>query len=181
MDAAPARGPGESPADDATVAALAVDAVHRLTKVARTVAVAESLTGGLVVAALVGVPGASKVVRGGVVAYMSDVKAAVLGVDADLLARRGAVDRDVALAMARGVAERLGADYGVATTGVAGPDPQDGHPVGELWVATWSEADGGAATGRRLDPTLGRTAIREHAVAEALTALLTLLTGAPEG
>lgn len=100
-----------------------------------TVAVAESLTGGLVTAALVDVPGASVSVRGGVVAYATDLKASLLGVDADLLARVGAVNPLVALAMARGVAERTGADVGLATTGVAGPDPQDGHPPGTVHVA----------------------------------------------
>jgi nicotinamide-nucleotide amidase len=153
----------------------AAQAVRRLTERGRTVAVAESLTGGLVVAALVGVPGASKVVRGGVVAYMTDLKTALLGVDPDLLARSGAVDREVALAMARGVADRLGADYGVATTGVAGPDPQDGHPVGELWVATWGPDTAGEATGLALDPALGRDGIRRAAVAEALSALVSVL------
>ena len=61
----------------------------------------------------------------------------------------GAVDPDVAAAMARGVADRLGADYGVATTGVAGPDPQDGHPVGEVWVAVDGPGPGGERRRRR--------------------------------
>jgi PncC family amidohydrolase len=94
-----------------------------------TLAVAESLTGGLVTARVVDVPGASTVLRGGVVAYATDLKHALLGVDADLLAERGAVDPDVALAMARGVAGRLGSTWAVATTGVAGPDPQDGQAL----------------------------------------------------
>ncbi len=100
-----------------------------------TVAAAESLTGGLVTAALTTVPGASAVVRGGVVAYSADLKSALLGVDAGLLARVGTVHRDVALAMARGVRERLGAAVGVATTGVAGPDPADGQAVGTVHIA----------------------------------------------
>ncbi|WP_129336818.1 CinA family protein [Cellulomonas endophytica] len=100
-----------------------------------TVAAAESLTGGLVVAALVAVPGASTVLRGGVVAYATDLKARLLGVDARLLDERGPVDPDVARAMAEGVRDRLRADVGLATTGVAGPGPQDGHPAGEVHVA----------------------------------------------
>jgi nicotinamide-nucleotide amidase len=100
-----------------------------------TVAAAESLTGGLVTAALTTVPGASAVVRGGVVAYAADLKIALLGVDTGLLARVGTVHRDVALEMARGVRERLGASVGVATTGVAGPDPADGQPVGTVHIA----------------------------------------------
>ncbi|MEP6797184.1 MAG: nicotinamide-nucleotide amidohydrolase family protein, partial [Lapillicoccus sp.] len=100
-----------------------------------TVACAESLTGGLVVARLVDVPGASAAVRGGVVAYATDLKASLLGVDADLLAAHGAVDGEVARQMATGVCARLVSDWGLATTGVAGPDPQDGMPVGTVFVA----------------------------------------------
>ena len=100
-----------------------------------TVAAAESLTGGQLVAELVAVPGASRVVRGGVVAYATDLKASLLGVDAALLAERGAIDAAVAEQMAEGVCLRLGADLGVATTGVAGPDPQDGHEPGTVHVA----------------------------------------------
>ncbi len=100
-----------------------------------SIAAAESLTGGRVTATLVDIPGASAHVRGGIVAYATDLKARVLGVDEALLAERGAVDADVALAMAGGVRRVLGADVGLATTGVAGPDPQDGKPVGTVHVA----------------------------------------------
>jgi nicotinamide-nucleotide amidase len=100
-----------------------------------TIGVAESLTGGLVTAALVSVPGASRVLRGGVVAYATDLKAGLLGVDADLLAERGAVDEAVAAQMAAGVRSATGADVGLATTGVAGPDPQDGQAAGVVFVA----------------------------------------------
>lgn len=100
-----------------------------------TLAVAESLTGGAVCARLVDVPGASRVLRGGVVAYATDLKASLLGVGDELLAARGAVDPDVAAAMAAGVRARLGADVGLATTGVAGPDPQDGQAPGTVHVA----------------------------------------------
>lgn len=109
--------------------------LHELERRGRTLAVAESLTGGLVTAALVAVPGASTVLRGAVVAYATDLKAVLLGVDADLLARRGAVDPDVARQMASGVRDRLGADVGLATTGVAGPAAQDGNPPGTVHVA----------------------------------------------
>ena len=109
--------------------------VARLTELGQSVACAESLTGGLVTARLVDTPGASVVVRGGVVTYATDLKGTVLGVDAQLLATRGAVDGDVASQMAIGVRRVLGADWGLATTGVAGPDPQDGMPVGTAFVA----------------------------------------------
>lgn len=98
-------------------------------------AVAESLTGGLLTSQFAAVPGASTVLRGGVVSYATEVKAEVLGVDAELLAARGAVDPDVAAAMATGVRALLGAEVGLATTGVAGPAPQDGQPVGMVYLA----------------------------------------------
>jgi nicotinamide-nucleotide amidase len=109
--------------------------VARLTAAGKTVAVAESLTGGLVAAALTDIPGASLVVRGGVLAYATDVKAQVLGVSEVLLAQVGAVDADVAEQMAGGVRSLMGATYGLATTGVAGPDRVDGKPVGTVYVA----------------------------------------------
>ncbi|MDW4573102.1 CinA family protein [Microbacterium sp. M3] len=100
-----------------------------------SIAAAESLTGGRVTATLVDVPGASAHVRGGIVAYATDLKASALGVEPDLLAARGAVDPTVAEQMAQGVRRVLRADVGLATTGVAGPDPQDGHAVGTVYVA----------------------------------------------
>ncbi|MET8683429.1 CinA family protein [Streptomyces sp. NPDC004732] len=100
-----------------------------------TLAVAESLTGGLVAAEITSVPGASKVFRGSVTAYATELKRDVLGVDGTLLDERGAVDPEVARQMADGVRTVLGADWGIATTGVAGPEPQDGQPVGTVYVA----------------------------------------------
>ncbi len=132
-----------------------------------TIATAESLTGGLVCAALVDVPGASLVVRGGIVAYATDLKAALLEVPVDLLAARGAVDPDVASAMADGVRARCGADIGVATTGVAGPDPQDGMPVGTVHLAV-----AGPGAGRvQVESVLftgDRNSIRRQSVDSAL-------------
>ncbi|WP_309134515.1 CinA family protein [Cellulomonas sp.] len=130
-----------------------------------TLAVAESLTGGQVAATLVDVPGASAVLRGGVVAYATDLKASLLGVDPALLAERGPVDPDVARAMADGVRARLGADVGLATTGVAGPGAQDGHPAGTVHVAV--TAPDGAVT-RALLLTGDRAAVRAGATAAVL-------------
>lgn len=103
-----------------------------------TVAVAESLTGGAVLERLVGVPGASAYLRGGVVAYAADLKASLLGVPAVLLDVHGAVDPGVAVAMAEGVRRACGSDVGAATTGVAGPGAADGHPAGEYHLAVVS-------------------------------------------
>lgn len=153
----------------------AVRLVAGLTATGRTVAVAESLTGGAVTSALVDVPGASRCLRGGVVAYATDLKAALLGVPRELLARHGAVHPDVALAMARGVRERLGADYGIATTGVAGPDPQDGRPPGTYFVAVQGP-DGGEVVASTPDPAEepGSAPSRETVRAAACAAALAL-------
>jgi nicotinamide-nucleotide amidase len=129
---------------------------------------AESLTGGLLADAFVQVPGASKVLRGSVVAYATDLKAELLGVDGDLLAEVGAVDAEVALAMAAGAANRLGASVGLATTGVAGPDSQDGKAVGTVFVAVVTP-DG--ADVEELAISGDREAIR-HGSVEAAVALL---------
>lgn len=152
----------------------AVQAIDALVSRRLTIAVAESLTGGLLAAALISVPGASAAVRGGVVAYDTRLKHTLLGVDAGLLALRGAVHPEVALQMADGVrrvlaVDGLPADVGIATTGVAGPDPQDGQDVGTVFVAVVTRAGG-----RVLPLTLdgGRREIRERTVELALEALV---------
>jgi nicotinamide-nucleotide amidase len=139
-----------------------------------TVAVAESLTGGLLIAELVAIPGASQVVRGGVVAYATDLKHRLLGVDNELLVRRGPIDADVVRQMAEGARERLGpagepATIGVATTGVAGPDSQDGHRPGEVWLGI-ATASGSRA--ERLDLAGDRAEIWRATVEAALGLLL---------
>jgi PncC family amidohydrolase len=112
---------------------LAAEVLRRLTEAGHTLATAESLTGGLVAAALTDVPGASSAFRGGVVAYATELEA--LGVDVALLKAHGPVYAPVAAAMAEGVRRRLQATIGVATTGVAGPDPQNGYPPGTVHIA----------------------------------------------
>jgi nicotinamide-nucleotide amidase len=114
---------------------LATEIIRLLTRRGETVAAAESLTGGLVAAALTDVPGASDAFRGGVIAYATELKAQQLGVDVAMLKRHGPVYAPVAVAMAEGVRRRLGATIGVSTTGVAGPGPQDGHPAGTVHIA----------------------------------------------
>lgn len=120
---------------DATTAEHAETAVHTLIEQARTVATAESLTGGLICAALTMVPGSSATVRGGVVVYATELKSLLTGIAADVVRRHGPVSAEVAAAMAGGVRNRLTADLGVAATGVAGPDAQDGHPPGTVHIA----------------------------------------------
>jgi nicotinamide-nucleotide amidase len=146
--------------------------VTLLTERGQTVAVAESLTGGLLAAALVEVPGASVVFRGGIVAYATDLKSALLGVPVSLLEHYGAVHADVASAMAEGVRKRLDATFGVATTGVAGPDPADGQPVGTVHIA----ASGQLRTVHRgLSLAGGRRSIRDQAVLQSLLLLQGML------
>jgi len=120
---------------------LAEQVITLLRGAGQTVAAAESLTGGLVVAGLTTVPGASHAVRGGVVAYATELKTVLLGVPRAMLDAYGAVYPGVAAAMADGVRVRLGATFGVATTGVAGPDPQDGQPVGTVHIAVSADND----------------------------------------
>lgn len=115
--------------------ASAADVVALAARLGLTVATAESLTAGMIASALADVPGASAVLRGGIVAYQVPVKRDLLGVDAELLAAAGAVDPRVAAAMATGARTALSADIGVATTGVAGPSAHEGKPVGTVFTA----------------------------------------------
>ncbi|MFJ5834461.1 CinA family protein [Streptomyces sp. NPDC093089] len=144
-----------------------------------TLAAAESLTGGLVAAELTGVPGASQSFRGSVTAYATALKHELLGVDRALLAERGAVDPEVALQMAAGVRDRLGADWGLSTTGVAGPDPQDGQAVGTVYVAVAGPAATGAGAGKVVSLRLNgdRAEIRRESVRSVLELLLEELSG----
>lgn len=162
---------GTGPADPAG-GDLAARIVAVLGRRRQTVAVAESLTGGLLGAAITTVPGASAVFRGGVIAYATDLKAALLGVPAALLAERGAVDPEVAGAMAAGVRERLGAAIGMATTGVAGPDPADGKPPGTVHIAV---SAGGGAVVQTLALTGSRDEIRSGTVERSLRLLWSVI------
>ncbi|ARQ68152.1 CinA family protein [Streptomyces marincola] len=149
---------------------LAAQVLGLLVGRGETVAVAESLTGGLVAAALTGVPGASRAFLGSVTAYATDVKREVLGVDGAVLDERGPVDAEVARQLASGVRKLLGADWGVATTGVAGPQPQGGKPVGTVHVAVSAPGTGGVVA-QRLNLRGDRAAIRAGSV-DAVLALL---------
>jgi nicotinamide-nucleotide amidase len=153
----------------------AADVVHTLAVRRETLAVAESLTGGALVAAVVEVPGASAVLRGGVVAYATDLKHALLGVDDGLLAREGAVHPEVARQMADGVRRRLGATWALATTGVAGPDPQDGKRPGTVHIAV-AGPDGISVTS--MDLPGDRAHVRSATVVAALDLLAGVLASA---
>jgi nicotinamide-nucleotide amidase len=141
-----------------------------------TVATAESLTAGMVAAVLADIPGASGMLQGGVVSYQNSVKTDVLGVSRDLLDAVGAVDGQVAAAMAEGARRICGADVGVSTTGVAGPEPHGGKDVGTVYVGI-ATADGSSAHPYSFEGS--RPEIRALACAAALERLLEVV--APEG
>lgn len=147
--------------------------VARLRERGLTVAVAESLTGGQVVAELVGVAGVSAVLFGGVVAYNTAIKSSVLGVDGALLAEHGPVHAEVARQMADRVRSVLAVDgvsarVGLSTTGVAGPGPQDGHPAGTVFIGIALDDETDVW---QLDLSGDRGAIRRAVVSELLTKL----------
>jgi nicotinamide-nucleotide amidase len=140
----------------------------------QTLATAESLTGGLVGELLTGVSGASAVYLGGVISYATRLKATLAGVDRQTLDRFGPVASITAEQMAAGVALRCGADWGLATTGVAGPDSQDGHPVGQVFVAVARPArDYSTVEELALDGS--RDAIRSQSAEHALELLARVL------
>lgn len=135
-----------------------------------TLAAAESCTGGLVSKAITDIPGASSFFLGGVVAYHNDLKRRLLGVASDTLARHGAVSRECAFEMARGVRCATGADVGVSATGIAGPGgATTAKPVGLVFVACaadgWSDAEELRLGG-------GRAEIREAAARAAIALAL---------
>jgi nicotinamide-nucleotide amidase len=170
-------GPTPTAGDTEASAALAALAEHSL-----TLATAESLTGGLVGELLTAVPGASASYLGGVISYATRLKHTLAGVPAGTLEELGPVAAQTAAAMAAGVAERCQADWGLAVTGVAGPEPQDGHPVGQVFVGLARPATGWSAV-HELGLTGDRGAIRRQTATAAL-ALLTVAVRnnpAPDG
>ena len=158
---------GESPVSAATV--------HRLLlERGATVAVAESLTGGLLGGALTSTPGSSSTFRGGLVVYATDLKETLAGVPGPLLEAEGPVSASVAAALAAGARDRIGATYGVGVTGVAGPDPQNDQPVGTVYVAVAGPVEGMV---RSLRCDGDREQVRAQSVAAALSILAEVVTG----
>jgi nicotinamide-nucleotide amidase len=133
-----------------------------------TVATAESLTAGLVCAALTEVPGSSAAVRGGLIVYATELKAELAGVDRALLAEHGAVHPEVAAQLAEGARSHCGADWGLGLTGVAGPDRQDGVTPGTVHIGV---AGPGVRAVRTLRFEGDRKAVRLASVAAAFDLL----------
>lgn len=154
----------------ARIIRLAEELVHSANARRISIVTAESLTGGALASSIVAVPGTSEVFRGGIVSYQTQVKRDVLGVDAALLSELGAVDARIAAEMAERARVVFAIDgepasLAMATTGVAGPTQQDGHPVGEVYLAVATQA--GTHVEHRLFHG-SREQIREQAVADAL-------------
>jgi len=146
----------------------------------KTLAVAESCTGGLLAGAITAVPGSSDYFLGGVVAYHNAAKTGVLDVPPRLIDSHGAVSAQVAEAMAEGVLERFSADVSIATTGIAGPGGGSrGKPVGTVWVAV--AIRGGVRYSHRFRFPGDRGKVRRETVRASLAAAAGLLSGKEEG
>ena len=156
----------------------AADLLAELHRRGASLATAESLTGGRLAALVTAVAGASRVYRGGVVAYATEVKQQLLGVPADLVARHGVVSAECARAMAEGARAALGATYAVSTTGVAGPDRQEGKPAGTVYVGV---AGPPGSTVTALELVGDRHAVQERTCREALVALESALAAGLRG
>ncbi|WP_019929793.1 CinA family protein [Nocardia sp. BMG111209] len=164
--------------DPLTAAAPAAELVRALREAGSTVATAESLTAGLLAATIAGVPGASNVLRGGLVVYATDLKHTLAGVTPQTLATDGPVAPATAEQLAVGARNLCGADWGVGLTGVAGPDPQDGHAVGTVYLG-FAGPEGTEVI--RLKLSGDRWTIRMETVRAAVTELIrTLGSRSPE-
>jgi PncC family amidohydrolase len=149
--------------------------LHRLLRErGSTVATAESLTGGRLAALLTAVPGASATYVGGVVTYATELKVSLLGVPVGLVAEHGVVSAECARAMAAGARRLMGATYAVSTTGVAGPELQEGHPPGTVFVGIEGPEVSETAA---LELTGDRQAVQEATCGHAVARLLAILVG----
>jgi PncC family amidohydrolase len=160
------------------VRAKAARLCGRLSSMSLRLATAESLTGGLIGAAITSIPGSSSVYSGGVVSYSEALKERLLGVDPALIASRGVVSVEVAEAMARGALNATGSDVSVAVTGVAGPGGGSaGTPVGTVCIATARKnSDGGIdVVGERVRFAGSRKRVRERTVSRAIDMALSHL------
>jgi PncC family amidohydrolase len=147
----------------------AAELVDALRERDATLATAESLTGGRLAAMVTEVPGSSAVYLGGVVTYATELKVRLLDVSEELVARYGVVSPECAGAMARGVRAVTGATYALSTTGVAGPDSQEGKPVGTVYVGLAAPE---GETALALELVGDRGAIQDRTCHEAIAALL---------
>ncbi|MDF1487952.1 CinA family protein [Tessaracoccus caeni] len=154
---------------------LARQVIEMMRQRTLTLATCESITGGGIGSALTSVPGASAVYRGGFITYASDLKNTLAGVDLELITEKGVVNELTALQMAKGALRRCDADWGVATTGVAGPTAIEGHPVGTVWFAVVGQKRGMSGRPRFTELVHfdgDREAIRQASIEHAFRMLL---------
>ncbi|OXR47683.1 putative competence-damage inducible protein [Nocardia cerradoensis] len=169
-----ALGTDVAAADPLSAAPEAVELVTTLTRIGQTVATAESLTAGLLAATIAGVPGASVVLRGGLIVYATDLKHHLAGVSEHTLAADGPVAAGTAEQLAVGARTECRADWGIGLTGVAGPDAQNGCPVGTVFLGL--SGPGGTEV-MRLQLAGDRWTIRMNAVRTAVAELLRRVGG----
>ena len=155
----------------AEIIGLASEVVDALRARGETVSTAESLTGGSLSSAIVSITGASDVFIGGLTAYQDEIKISHLGVDPEVLNEHTSVSEQVAVEMARGAMKTFGTTWAIATTGVAGPNPLDGHPVGAVWVAIQGPV------GQSIELSLSgeRESVRNAATASAIATFARIL------
>ena len=152
---------------------MRTDLIHALIAKGKTLATAESCTGGGIGHALTAVPGSSAAYKGGVISYTNAVKESVLGVSRTVLETKGAVSEETARLMAEGVRKVIGSDLGISVTGLAGPDVDgSGKPVGLVYIGA---ADGNQTIVQEFVFTGNREVIRNKAIAEAIQLALTLV------
>ena len=149
---------------------LCCDVIHALQ--GKTLATAESITGGGIGAALTSVSGASAVYKGGIISYTNDIKHRILGVPAEILDQYGAVSAPVAKAMAEGARRALEADIAVSVTGLAGPGGDEyGNPVGTVFIGY---CDGTVTEVKPCRFSGDRESVRKQTIAEALKLILSM-------
>jgi nicotinamide-nucleotide amidase len=150
---------------------LTTEIIHVLRERNETLSTAESLTAGALSSAIVRISGASDVFVGGLTAYRDEIKISHLQVDPTLIEEHTSVSEQVAVAMARGARESFGTTWAISTTGVAGPNPLDGHPVGVVWVAI----DGPISQTIELSLSGERESVRNAATASAIATFARIL------
>lgn len=155
----------------AEILGLAAEVVDALRARGETVSTAESLTAGAVSSAIVTIAGASDVFVGGTTAYRDEIKISHLHVDPAILEEHTSVSEEVAVAMARGAMKSFGTTWAIGTTGVAGPNPLDGHPVGAVWVAI----EGPISQTIELALSGERESVRNAATASAIASFARIL------
>ncbi|MEI7697581.1 MAG: CinA family protein [Actinomycetes bacterium] len=155
----------------AEIIELAQQIVNTLRERSETLSTAESLTAGDLSSAIVTIAGASDVFVGGVTAYRDEIKISHLGVDPRLIAAHSSISEQVAVAMARGALKSFGTTWAISTTGVAGPNPLDGHPVGTVWVAI----EGPISQSIELALSGERESVRNAATASAIASFARIL------